>query len=754
MRRVSSGGQERRAAVIAALFFSFTMSPAWGAVIPQPASITLQEGSFRVGSGTAMQIPAQDRDAAAAARYLAELWNRSNRLSLLTAERNSAGEGAIVFQRVRGLEPEAYAIEVTPRRITISATSGAGLFYGAVTLWQLLPLGPSGGQIPAQRIQDAPAYGWRGLMLDSARHFQSPAFVRSMIDWMAWHKLNVLQWHLTDDQGWRLQIRKYPRLTGVGAWRIEPDGTRYGGFYSQAEVRDIVRFAATRHVRIIPEIEMPGHATAAIAAYPELGVPGAAAQGIAVSNRWGIQRHLFNLEPHTFAVLDDILGEVSALFPGTYLHVGGDEAVKDEWNDSPQVQARARQLGIHDGAALQAYFTQRIGRYLAAHGRRLVGWDEILCSGLRRDAVVMSWHGVSGAHDAALAGNDTVLAPWPVLYFDNRQSTLPSEPPGRLKQVALEDVYRFEPHDPTLDNARARHVLGVQANLWTEHMQTEQRVQWMTWPRAAALAEVAWSAPASRNWSDFLQRLAPLSIRYRAMGLQIADSVFAPAAQVERTASDFSLRLTSQAQSGGAAGANIRYTLDGQTPTAESMRVDAPLRVASDTEVTAAGFVGSDRVSEVWRKRFDAAVGRRQDSHDLELCSEGVGLLLDGGGGAPLALDIMNPCWIKRNVDLSRANTLRAGVVPLPYNYSIGADEAKIRVGDARTPVGEFEVHIDGCDSPAAATWPLQATALRDELVLAAQPLPRSAGRHDLCLRFARPRVDPLWALAWIEIGE
>ena len=248
-------------------------------------------------------------------------------------------------------------------------------------------------------------------MLDSVRHFQSPAFIESMIDWMAWHKLNVLHWHLTDDQGWRLEIRRYPRLTEIGAWRIPaivpgsvPDAPigammraiePYGGFYTQAQVREIVAYAATRHVLIVPEIDVPGHAQAAIAAYPELG---AADRPLAVSARWGVHTHLFNVEPATFEFLDNVLSEVIALFPGPYVHLGGDEAVKDEWNASAAVQARARALGIGDSEALQDYFTQRLARYLAAHGRRLIGWDEILRPGLAQDAIVMSWHGVSGAH--------------------------------------------------------------------------------------------------------------------------------------------------------------------------------------------------------------------------------------------------------------------------------------------------------------------------------------------------------------------
>jgi hexosaminidase len=471
------------------------------------------------------------------------------------------------------------------------------------------------------------------------------------------------------------------------------------------------------------------------------------------------------LEPHTFGILEDVLAEVIELFPSPTIHIGGDEAVKDEWNASPEVQARARELGIRDSEALQAYFTQRIGRYLAAHGRRIIGWDEILQPGLNKDAIVMSWHGVSGAHTAALAGNDTILAPWPTLYFDNRQSALPTEPPGRLKVVSLEDVYGFEPHDAALSDSQRHHVLGIQANLWTEHIQTEERVQWMALPRAAAVAEVGWSAPQRRRWPDFLERLAPMFARYRALGLNYADSVFAPAAQISRNAGGYTVTLSNQARSDAAAPGDIRFTLDGREPSAQSTRYDTPLTVPIGTEIRAAAFVGTEQVSRTWAKHFDAPTALRRDSHDLELCGDAIGLLLEpahrgGAAGAraanaPLAVDIMNPCWIDRGVDLSGGPRIFAAVAPLPFNYELGTDAAKIRVGDARTAEGELEIHVDGCDTPALGLLPLApAAGAKGVTTLPAQRLPRLPGRHDLCLRFARPRLDPLWAIDWVEVGE
>jgi hexosaminidase len=734
-------------------------------VIPQPAKIESANGSFMVSPATIIQAVGGEAGALQGARYLEALWKRSNQLTLRVVSRGTVPTAAslIIFRTEPGFAAEAYRLGVSPHRITISATTAAGLFYGAVTLWQLLPARPGGGQIPAQTITDEPRYPWRGLMLDSSRHFQSPAFVRSMIDWMAWHKLNVLHWHLTDDQGWRLEIRKYPKLTSVGAWRIPASvpgsaGQKpYGGFYTQQQVREIVAFAATRHVQIVPEIDMPGHAQAALAAYPELGAIDSH-PSLPVSAKWGIHSHLFNLEPGTFEFLQNVLDEVMQLFPSRYIHIGGDEAVKDEWNASAAVQARARQLGISDTNALQTYFTQKISDYLSAKGRRAVGWDEILQPGLAADAVVMSWHGASVAHAAALRGNDAVLAPDPQLYLDHRQSLLAAEPPGRISIISLKNVYDFEPRDAALSEAQQQHILGLQADLWTEHMLTERRVDWMALPRAAALAEVGWS-PTQRNWPDFLRRLGSMFARYRAFGINYADSEFGIDSQYTQGAGAIRVTLSNLPELTDAVpDATIRYTLNGGAPNFRSTRYSQPLDLQSGTQIRAATFLGAEQISHIFAAHLDSHTAARLTSHQLELCSNGLSLLLEPSTSsrpdAPFAVDIMNPCWIYRGADLTRGPRFTAAVAPLPFNYELGDDAAKIRVGDARTPEGELEIHIDGCETPPI-TLPLAPAAMRDGVtMLPATRLPILAGRHDICLRFARPRLDPLWALDWAEIGE
>jgi hexosaminidase len=448
---------------------------------------------------------------------------------------------------------------------------------------------------------------------------------------------------------------------------------------------------------------------------------------------------------------------VMQLFPSPYIHIGGDEAVKDEWSASAAVQAQARQLGIGDANALQTYFTQKISGYLAAKGRRAVGWDEILQPGLAADAVVMSWHGASAAHAAAIRGNDTVLAPDPQLYLDHRQSPLASEPPGRIVILSVKSVYEFEPHDAELSPTQQQHVLGLQADLWTEYMQTERQVDWMALPRAAALAEVAWS-PLQRNWPDFLKRLAPMFARYRAFGINYADSVFGIEAEYALDGGAVRATLSNLPDLTDAVpDASIHYTLDGGEPKAGSARYSQSLDLPVGTQIRAATFLGSEQVSRIFAAHLDAHTGARRTSHQLELCSNGISLLLGPGAGAdpdaPFAVDIMNPCWIYRGVDLTAGPRFTAAVAPLPFNYELGADAAKIRVGDARSPEGELEIHIDGCETPPIIL-PLAPAAMRYGVtILPAHRLPTLPGRHDICLRFARPHLDPMWVLDWAEIG-
>ncbi len=668
-------------------------------------------GQFNVTASTPIVVEAGSA-AEPVARHFIDLLQRTRALSLQVDSAAAAEtKGAIDFQLTagEGAGQEDYSLTISPERIVVSAGDPRGLFYGAVTLWQLMTPGAAGEAIaiPALTINDSPRFRWRGLMLDSARHFQSPQFVKQFIDWMALHKLNVLHWHLVDDQGWRLEVRKYPELTSVGAWRapagagaaadIDPATGKprlYGGYYTQDQVREIVAYAAARNITIVPEIEMPGHASAPVAAYPRLGVTGT--HPPVVPADWGVYSTLYNVDDSTFTFLEDVLTEVMDLFPGEYIHVGGDEAVKDEWKASPKIQAQMRKLGIKDEHALQSWFIQRIGKFLNAHNRKLIGWDEILEGGLAPDATVMSWRGIDGAIAAATAGHDAVLAPQPALYFDNRQNG-PNDPsPGRGWVISLEDVYRFDPAPAALQPDQLRHILGVQAPIFTEHMRTEQRVEYMTFPRAAALAEVAWSPAERRDWADFQARLPAQLRRYDALGIH-----YAP-----------------------------------------------PSNTAS-----------SNSPSPAERGRDGEGAASRRTSHQLEMCSDKLVLSLTDdapvdGDRAVFLVDIMNPCWIFKGADLSQPTTLTAAVGQVPFNFQIGNDVKAIPLPKPQTPEGELEVRLDSCEGEKLATLPL-APAVSNYTVtsLPAAKIATRAGQHDLCFIFTRKAVDPIWVIDSVELA-
>ena len=664
------------------------------ALVPWPVSFaTHASDEVVLPARPVIAVPAANSAGLAAGRRLADLLRRTHGVEAVVG-----AQGEIRFRHDRTLADEAYRLKVEAPGVVIEASGIAGWTHGASTLWQLAS--SRGGRLvlPPVEVKDAPRFRWRGLMLDSARHYQSPQFIKSFLEWMALHKLNVLHWHLTDDQAWRIEIRKYPRLTQVGAWRV-PAGApargdidaatakprRHGGFYSQETVRELVRFAADRGITIVPEIEMPGHATAAIAAYPWLASIGD--PPTEVPSDWGVYPNAYSLDDRTFRFVEDVLREVMALFPGRYIHVGGDEVEKTQWSSSPAARARLRELHTSDVARLQVYFTQRVGRFLAANGRRLVGWDEILEPGLPQGAVVMSWRGIDGALAAAARGHDTVLAAHPTLYFDNRQSASPHEPPGRVRVVSLADVYAFDPMPAAIAPERRRHVLGVQGNLWTEHVRTEARAAVMAFPRAAAVAELGWSQPERRDFADFSRRLDGLLTRYPSVGL-------AEPALLEK----------------------VR-----RAPAIPP----APLR---------------------------------REAHELALCSEHIAIVLEDdaplhGGRASFPVDIQNPCWLWRGAPLDRANAIEVRVGQVPFNFQIGEDVKKIRFPQAHTPQGELEVRAGGCEGEVVARLPLAPAAFHHGVTaLPAATLAASREPRDLCFRFAQPSLDPVWVLHSVQL--
>jgi hexosaminidase len=734
------------------------------AVVPAPVSLIKAQGVFILNPGAA--VVAESPAAKATAAYLIDLLERTRGLKLVAAD--APARGGVVLRLVDdpSLAAEAYRLEVAKDGVTVTARTEAGLFYGASVLWQLATetgakAGPAA--IAALKIEDAPRFGWRGLSLDSARHLQSVEDIKRLIDVMALHRMNVLHWHLTDDQGWRLEIKRYPKLTEVGAWRI-PAGAAasdidadtgkprlYGGFYTQEEAREVVAYAAARHVTVVPEIEMPGHALAAIVAYPELGSAEAPAQ---VSSDWGVFPWLFNPKDSTFAFLEGVLDEVMEIFPSTYIHVGGDEAAKDQWKASPLIQASMRELGVADEKKLQGYFTARIGKYLAQHGRRLIGWDEILEGGVPADATVESWRGPAGAVEAAKAGHDTVMAAWPTLYLDNRQTDLVSEPPGRGRVVDLREIYDFNPTPDELTEAEKAHVLGVEASLWTEHMRTTQRVEHMAFPRVAAVAELGWSPPQAHDWASFSNRLLPWQARYRTLGIDAAETgdEVKVEATLDRPSNTAVVSLSTRTGSG-----EIRYTLDGKAPTTGSKRYEQPLVVKLPVRLKAAAFAGGRMLATPQERMLDGASLRHRWSQELKTCTNKLVISLEDdapvyGARAVFLIDIMNPCWIWPDVDLTDIAFISAGVGQVPFNFQIGADRDKILLHAPKTPEGELEVRQDTCDGEVIATLPLGDAASKPTVTSLSGPIAPRRGRHDLCLTFTGKGIDPMWAVDWLQL--
>ncbi|GAA1903510.1 beta-N-acetylhexosaminidase [Streptantibioticus ferralitis] len=441
-----------------------------------------------------------------------------------------------------GLAAESYRLTVSSPALDITGGDPAGVFWGAQTLRQLLgpqafrraPVGAATLRVPCVAVEDAPRFRWRGFLLDVARHFMPKDVVFRYIDLLAAHKLNVLHLHLTDDQGWRIEIKRYPRLTEVGAWRTRTkvglresplwDERPHGGYYTQDDIREIVAYAAERHISVVPEIDIPGHSQAAIAAYPELGNRDVIdTTTLPVLTSWGVNPNVLSPTDTTLRFYEDVLTEVLALFPATFVHIGGDECPKEQWRRSQTAQARIKELGLADEDALQSWFIRHFDRWLTDRGRRLIGWDEILEGGLAPGAAVSSWRGYSGGIAAAQAGHDVVMCPEQQVYLDHRQHDGADEPVPIGYVRTLEDVYRFEPVPPQLDDEQARHVIGTQANIWTETLDSVRAVDYLVFPRLAAFAEVAWSrlpAPELRDYPDFAARMAGHYARLDALGVE------------------------------------------------------------------------------------------------------------------------------------------------------------------------------------------------------------------------------------------
>lgn len=506
-------------------------------LLPRARSDRSSEGAFELTAETAISAHHSLREPAL---RLQEQLRAATGFVVPTVldERGTTGDFPVIRFDVDGqLEPEGFELTVRPEGVWISASAARGAHWAVQALLQSLPpeihrrapLAGARWRAPARHVQDAPKFPWRGAMLDVARHFSPLRDVRRFIDLLAMHRLNTLHLHLTDDQGWRIEITRYPKLTEVGSWRPESqlgaahgsgsDGRPHGGYYTRADIREIVAYAAARGVTVIPEIELPGHAQAAVAAYPELGVGSAETAPNAPWTRWGVNPVIFNAEEATIRFLCDVLDEVIDLFPSEYICIGGDECPKDQWRADPRTQERMRELGVDDEEGLQHWFVARIAAHLASRGRRLLGWDEILEGGPVEGTAVLSWRGRVGALAAARAGLNVVACPEDTVYLDYRQSELPSEPIPVGTVTSVETSYSFDPVPAELDAAEARHVLGGQANLWTEHVDSSRGLDYLAFPRLCAVAEALWTT-GDREFAEFEPRLTEHLARLDAAGVE------------------------------------------------------------------------------------------------------------------------------------------------------------------------------------------------------------------------------------------
>lgn len=585
-------------------------------LIPQPKSILLGKGSCVLTSKTTIQ---SDRNSFEA-NYLKELIKSQTGLDLKIDSKYSSKSIQLILKLpdTINFNKEQYELNVSNNKIVISAFSNQGLFYGIQTLSQLIKFdGKKEVRIPWLRISDQPKYAWRGMHLDCARHFFPKEFIKKYIDYLAMYKMNTFHWHLTDDQGWRIEIKKYPKLTEVGAWRNGSmighysdqkfDDKRYGGFYTQEDIKEIVAYANQRHITIIPEIEMPGHAVAALAAYPEYSCTGGPFE---VGKTWGVLDDVFCPKEETFTFLENILSEVIALFPSNYIHIGGDESPKVRWRVCPNCQKRIKGENLKDEHELQSYFIQRIEKFVNSKGRKIIGWDEILEGGLAPNAAVMSWRGTEGGIAAAKQNHFVVMSPGSHCYFDHYQGEPKNEPIAFGGYTTVEKVYSFNPTPKELSSEEAKYILGAQANLWTEYIETPSHVEYMIFPRMLALSEVVWGTSNPEKFTNFQNRMIQHFDVFDKKGINYSKSIFEITTKVipSNSGNGVGFELKSAINSKG-----IRYTTDGSNPNSSSIPYLNPIEITNGQIIKAALFENEKQKSAAIEQQFfwSKAVGKK-----------------------------------------------------------------------------------------------------------------------------------------------
>lgn len=573
-------------------------------LIPQPLQLERHSGYFKLDGNVTVRVDDKNEELLKLADLFVQGISDRTGLSLKRGKPNEKGRSFLLQIVPDTLGDEGYRLSVTDKSIVVQAAKGSGIFYGIQTIYQLIPTEVSDSKVslPAVDIVDRPRFGWRGLMLDVGRYFYSVEYVKKFIDYLSMHKLNVFHWHLTEDHGWRIEIKKYPRLTEVGAWRagtnFQPghniDPNPHGGFYTQEQIRDVVAYAKDRYVTVIPEIELPGHSLAALVAYPELSCTGGPFK---IPEHWGIQDDIYCAgKEEVFTFLENVFSEVIELFPGEIIHIGGDEAPKKRWSACPHCQKRIKEENLKDEHELQSYFITRIEKFLNNRGRKIIGWDEILDGGLAPNAAVMSWRGTKGGIAAAKMGHPVVMTPTSHMYFDYFQGEPYLEPFAIWGHTPLRKVYGYEPIPEELTPEERQYVWGVQGNLWSEFIHSSEKNEYMTYPRGAALAEIAWSNPESKDWEDFKRRMEEQYKRYEEKGINYSRSAyqvyFEVADDISNNKSTVNLLTDSYRP-------EIYYTLDGTEPTMQSNRFEGPFEVPVYKTVRAVTFKDGQRISPI-----------------------------------------------------------------------------------------------------------------------------------------------------------
>ena len=584
-------------------------------IIPQPQSLIPQEGKFSLNTETKIVVTFADSRILQLAKDFAAQMKLVSGLRMEFVQ--SATKNAIIFKEDKTLAGEAYSLVVSPENITLKASTSNGVFYALQTIYQLMPAQVYGKKlmkqewsVPGVSITDAPRFAYRGLHLDVSRHFFPISFVKKYIDAMAIHKLNKFHWHLTDDQGWRLEIKKYPLLTKVGSRRVESlvglyaenypkryDDDAHGGYYTQDEAREIVRYAQERYITVIPEIEMPGHSSAAIASYPFLSCE---RKPIKVAKDWGVMKDVFCPRDSTFQFLENVLDEVMDIFPSEYIHIGGDECPKDRWRVCPDCQARIKAENLKGESGLQSYFIHRIEKYVNSKGRKIIGWDEILDGGLAPNATVMSWRGVNGGIAAAKAGHQVIMTPSAYCYFDHYQADPSTEPITIGGYLPLKNVYTYEPIPAELTPEEGKFILGAQGNVWAEYQKTTTDVEYMTFPRVAALAEVVWTNTNSKNWDRFRTSLGEQFLRYKQLGITPSKVFFDVSSRIE-SASEQQLKVVLETDNPDC---EIRYTTDGSLPDKNSKLYDKAVVLTESSTIKAMAYKANQPLGKMFSKNF------------------------------------------------------------------------------------------------------------------------------------------------------